>query len=89
MLTRPRPYHFRTREGAEVDLILETPDGRVVGIQVKSASTVNSGDFKGLRQLQAAVGDRFCAGVVLYTGSQTLPFGDQLRVTPISALWEA
>ena len=27
------------------------------------------------------------AGYVLYTGQQTLPFGDGLRALPIDALW--
>jgi len=27
-------FHFRTRDGVEVDAVLETPDGRVVGIEV-------------------------------------------------------
>jgi hypothetical protein len=31
----------------------------------------------------------FIAGVVLYTGTQTLPFGNRMRAMPVSALWEA
>jgi hypothetical protein len=30
----------------------------------------------------------FVAGVVLYTGTSTLPFGDRLRAMPVSALWQ-
>ncbi|SNY61794.1 hypothetical protein SAMN05421748_12319 [Paractinoplanes atraurantiacus] len=30
----------------------------------------------------------FVAGVVLYTGTSTLPFGDKLRAVPVSALWQ-
>ncbi|WP_207918741.1 hypothetical protein [Saccharopolyspora karakumensis] len=33
------------------------------------------------------VGDRFVAGYVLYTGQQTLPFGDKVRAVPMDALW--
>jgi uncharacterized protein len=33
-------------------------------------------------------GDRFVAGFVLYTGQQTLPFGDRLRAVPLDALWQ-
>ncbi len=29
------------------------------------------------------------AGYVLYTGQETLSFGDRLRAMPISAVWEA
>jgi predicted AAA+ superfamily ATPase len=63
--------------------------GRVVGIEVKASSTVRPDDFKGLRHLAARLGGDFVAGVVLYTGTQTLPFGDRLRAMPVSTLWEA
>jgi predicted AAA+ superfamily ATPase len=82
-------HHYRSKDGAEVDVVLEAPDGRVVGIEVKASATVRSSDFAGLRHLQARTGDRFRVGLVLYTGAETLPFGDRLRCVPISALWEA
>jgi uncharacterized protein len=34
-------------------------------------------------------GDDFIAGLVFYTGTQTLPFGPRLRAVPVSALWQA
>lgn len=82
-------YHYRSKDGAEVDIVLETRDVRMVGIEVKAAATVRSSDFAGLRHLQQRAGDRFRAGLVLYTGTETLPFGERLRCAPISALWEA
>lgn len=45
-------------------------------------------DFRGLRHLAGRLGDDFALGVVLYTGTQTLPFGDRMRAMPVSALWE-
>jgi predicted AAA+ superfamily ATPase len=86
---RASMYHYRSKDGTEVDVVLEAPDGRVVGIEVKAAATVRSSDFAGLRHLQARTGDRFQLGLVLYTGRETLSFGDRLGCTPISALWEA
>lgn len=80
-------YHYRTRDGVEVDAVLETADGRVVGIEVKAGATVRTEDLAGLRHLGQRLGDRFIAGYVLYTGQQTLPFGDRLRAVPIDALW--
>ncbi len=84
---RVRQFHFRTRDQAEVDVVLETPDGRVVGIEVKAGATIRTDDLSGLRTLQRIAGDRFVAGYVLYTGAQTLPFGPRLRAVPIEALW--
>lgn len=40
----------------------------------------------GLRHLERLLGDQFVAGYVLYTGQQTLPFGDKLRAVPMNAL---
>ncbi|HZS13926.1 MAG TPA: ATP-binding protein [Candidatus Dormibacteraeota bacterium] len=88
-MDRPRMFHYRTRDGVEVDVVLEAPDGRVVGIEVKAAATVRSADFAGLRHLAGRTGDRFQCGLVLYTGRQSLPFGSKLWCTPVSALWEA
>jgi uncharacterized protein len=84
---RARLYHYRTKDKVEVDAIIETPDGRVVGIEVKAGATVRTEDLVGLRQLAGLLGDRFVAGYVLYTGQQTLPFGSKLRALPLDALW--
>lgn len=81
-------YHYRDQNKVEVDAILEARDGRVVGIEIKAASTVRSEDFNGLRRLSERLGDDFVLGVVLYTGSTTLPFGPKLRAMPVSAVWQ-
>jgi len=81
-------YHYRDHNKVEVDAVLENRQGRVVGIEIKAASTVRSEDFNGLRQLAAKLGDDFLVGIVLYTGNTTLPFGPKLRAIPVSALWQ-
>ncbi len=57
----------------------------MVAIEVKAGATVRSEDLAGLRHLA----QRLVAGYVLYTGQQTLPFGDRLRALPIDALWNS
>jgi predicted AAA+ superfamily ATPase len=79
-------HHFRDHGGAEVDLVLEARDGRVVGIEVKASSTVEGSDFKGLDFLHARLGSRFAHGVVLYLGDAVLPFGDRRTAMPITSL---
>lgn len=83
---RPELFHWRTYGQQEVDLVLEA-GGRLVGIEVKASTTVTANDFKGLKALAAEAGPRWIRGVVLYTGAELLPFGDQFVAMPVSALW--
>ncbi|MBO0854162.1 MAG: ATP-binding protein [Nocardia sp.] len=81
-------YHYRDQNKVEVDVVLEDRRGGVVGIEVKAASTVKTEDFRGLRKLEQKLGDEFIAGIVLYTGGHTLPFGPKMRAMPVSSLWQ-
>ena len=80
-------YHFRDRSGVEVDFVLEHPDGRIVGIEVKATSTPRREDFRGLMFLADRLGDRFAYGVVLNTAPEATPFGPKLAALPLDALW--
>jgi predicted AAA+ superfamily ATPase len=81
-------FHFRDKDGAEVDVVIERGAHAVAGVEVKSASTVTAADFRGLRRLKEASGKRFAAGVVLYDGEISAGFGDGMFAVPIRALWE-
>ena len=81
-------HHFRDRDGAEVDIVLEHAGRQVAGIEVKAAATVTAADFRGLRKLKEAAGKRFRAGVVLYDGETMAPFGENFYAVPIRCLWE-
>lgn len=81
-------WHFRDRDGLEVDFVLERPDGTVVGIEVKASATVSSRDTKGLRFLADRLGDRFAAGVVLSFMPEPTPLGPRLTALPLDALWQ-
>jgi predicted AAA+ superfamily ATPase len=83
-----RFHHFRDRDGAEVDIVLERWGREIAGIEVKVAASVNSADFRGLRKLRDAAGRRFAAGAVVYDGETSASFGDGLFAVPIRALWE-
>ncbi len=87
--TRATLWHFRDRDGAEVDLLLERADGQVVGIEVKASSTITSRDTKGLRFLAERLGDRFHAGYVISTMPEPTPLGDKIAAVPCSWLWDA
>ena len=88
--TPARLYHFRDSDGAEVDLVLEADDGRVLGIEIKATSTPRSDDFRWLARLRDRLdraGGHFTSGLVLHTGQRRLPFGDRLMALPASDLW--
>lgn len=85
--TGARLHHYRTRDGVEIDGVLEAPDGQVVGIEVKSSSTVQAEDFRHLRHLAGRIPDRFHLGVVLYTGQTVLQFGPGMLAVPVDRLW--
>ena len=81
-------FHWQDGRGAEVDFVLESSDGRVVAVEVKAGQTPKRDWFRSLGRMRDVLGDRFVAGVVLYSGPHVLPFGDRLLAAPISALWE-
>jgi uncharacterized protein len=86
--TRASLRHMRTAAGAEVDFVLEGADGRVAGIEVKASATVRAEDFKHLKRMRDRIDDeRFARGVILYTGSERLPFGERLEAWPLATLW--
>ena len=67
-------YHFRDKRKREVDIVLERPDGRIVGVETKASATVRREDFNGLAALAELAGAAFAHGVVFYTGSEVLRF---------------
>jgi uncharacterized protein len=85
--TDTRQYHYRQgRE--EIDLILESRTGDIAAIEVKATATLRARDYTAIAKLRQARGEHFTAGIVLYTGQQTVPLGDRLWAVPISGLWE-
>lgn len=80
--------HWRTSDGAEVDVVVEFDDGHVVAFEVKANQRATSSDTAGLRQLRDALGSRFRAGVVLTTGNRTYTHDDRIHVMPLERLWQ-
>jgi len=83
-----RFFHFRDKDGVEVDVVIERGAQALAGVEVKAAATVTHRDFRGLRKLRDTVGQRFAAGVVLYDGETSASFGDRLFAVPLRMLWE-
>lgn len=83
-----RMYHFRDLDGLEVDLVLELSDGRLIAIEVKSASEVTGRAWRNLERFRERFSDRDVTGVCLYGGSRSWTLHEWLHVLPISTLWQ-
>ncbi|MBN8530978.1 MAG: ATP-binding protein [Alphaproteobacteria bacterium] len=80
-------HHFRTHDGKEVDFVIERRGGKLIGIEVKAAMSVEARDFAGLKVLKEAAGKDFVKGVVLYLGKDTVVFGEGMAAMPLERLW--
>jgi len=85
--TQPQLFYWRTASGQEVDIVLENSAGHLVGVEVKASATLHSGDVRGLQALASAAGRRWVRGVVLYGGTEVVPFAGNLHGVPASHLW--
>lgn len=83
-----QPYEFFWREPTnspkEVDYVLKHND-EIVGLEVKSSSTVGPDDFNGLKALQKREG--LHRGYIVYMGNSVVK-NDGMWAIPVSALWE-
>lgn len=82
-----RLHHLRDRDGAEVDVVAEASDGRLVALEVKASRSVNQADAKWLAWLRDKTPDDFVCGIVLHTGDRAFRLGDRLLAVPVAALW--
>lgn len=85
-----RLHHFRDHRGPEIDVILESLDGRVVAIEVKAAISPGPGTARWLAWLRDrldSLGDDFVHGYVLHTGPSRASLGDRITLLPIESLW--
>ncbi|MYB25035.1 MAG: ATP-binding protein [Acidimicrobiia bacterium] len=86
--TRYRLSHLRDQNGRrEVDVIVELPRGRLIGIEIKASTGVRRADARHLSWLRDSTGESFVTGVVFHTGQDTFNLDDRIVATPISALW--
>lgn len=87
--TRCYLYHWRTHEGDEVDVVLESGSGTIVALEVKATSTISTVDINSMSRLARLVGSRFHRGILLYQGQKIIPFAKNILALPISTLWRS
>jgi len=79
--------HLRTQRGEhEVDFIVTSDDGGVVGLEVKLSAVVNDGDVKHLKWLRDRIGDQLLDAVLVNTGNEAYRRPDGIAVIPAALL---
>jgi predicted AAA+ superfamily ATPase len=81
--------HFNPvqNQGKEVDFIIESPDGKTVGIEVKLDSTINEKDCANMNTLQETTGSGFLKGIIIYTGTDLVQVSRKIWAVPVQYLW--
>lgn len=86
--TRAQIFHWRdSKARREVDLVLRRDDGSLIGIEVKSAGSVDTRDTQGLRAFVEHAGDAVTRCVILYTGRTVAEVGENIWAVPVSSLF--
>jgi hypothetical protein len=84
---RPDAFYWRNTRQEEVDVVLRDGTGRLVGVEVKSASSVSLQDARGLAALDH---DRpLHRGFIVYRGTEVKRLSEKFWALPIEALGSA
>ena len=78
--------HYRDSEKREIDFIIERNDGATAAVEVNAGSSIGRGDFKHINWFAGKFKPSRFIGIVLYTGSDVLGFGDHLYAVPCANL---
>lgn len=73
--------YWRTRDGEEVDFVIETPRG-LMALEVKSTRRPRLGDAAGLRAFRDEYPDRLTGGLLLHDGESIESMGDRIIAAP-------
>ena len=80
-------FHLRTRDArAEVDFIIQRPDGKILAIESKLGSRVTEKDTKHLLWLKNLLGDRVLDLAVVNTGAEAWRMSSGVAVIPLALL---
>lgn len=79
-------FHYRDSLKREIDFIVERSDGAMLGIEVKSGSSLGAADFKHLKWFAKNLAKGEFTGIVLYSGEHALRFGEGFYAVPLAAL---
>ena len=78
--------HYRDKDKREIDFLVANGHGETLGIEVKAGGKVGNDDFKQLKWFAANLAKKRFTGIVLYSGSDILRFGDGFYAVPLASL---
>lgn len=86
----PKLYHWRTRAGAEVDLILER-DGILYPIEIKCKGALNAYDARGLNAFRDTYehAHTIAKGIILYAGNSIYQINEHVVAIPWNSITPA
>jgi len=81
-------YQYRDAKKREIDFIVEKENEGLTGIEVKASRSVSKEDFAPQVWFKNNIAkNKPYQGIVLYSGEDTLSFGNNMLAVPIAALW--
>jgi len=82
-------YQYRDAKDREIDFLVEKEGEGLAGFEVKASRSVSGEDFAPQIWFRDNIikGKMPYKGFVLYSGEDTLSFGDGMLAVPIAALW--
>lgn len=84
--SQPEIFHYRDGRD-EIDVVIEARNGDVACVEVEAAASIAPRDYRAIAKLRDRLRERFKAGIVLYTGRETVPIGERIWAVPVSGLW--
>lgn len=82
----PNFYHWRTKGGTEVDLLLEI-DNRIIPIEIKARTYVNKNDARGIHAFRETYPHlNIDTGVIIYAGDRCYQVDQQTVALPYNAI---
>ncbi|MDR3128564.1 MAG: DUF4143 domain-containing protein [Bifidobacteriaceae bacterium] len=79
--------YWRTLDGKEIDLILETWNNKVFAFEIKSGVNIKSSDFNSIKYYKKLAGDSFGGGILFYTGKISGTVEKDIALFPLDTLW--
>lgn len=83
-------FHYRDRDKREVDFVIrDNVSGHILAIDAKAGTNIGREDFKHIRWFREnLLKGAPSTGILLYSGSDVLSFGNGLYAVPTAMLWE-